>query len=106
GDPVAQQALDVFVASVRHYLGAYLLLLNGADAIVFTGGIGENSARMRAAICANLDWFGIALDPLANDGARGEMPIHGAKSRVQLWIMPRNEELVVARQAKALLEGK
>src|SRR5262249_43973221 len=51
GDRQAQQALDVFVASVRHYLGAYLLLLNGADAIVFTGGIGENSAAMRAGIC-------------------------------------------------------
>src|SRR5205807_1368174 len=59
GDPVAQQALDVFVASVRHYLGSYLLLLNGADAIVFTGGIGENSKTMRSAICAGLDWFGI-----------------------------------------------
>jgi acetate kinase len=104
-DLVAQQALDVFVASVRHYLGAYLLLLNGADAIVFTGGIGENSAAMRAAVCNNLDWFGIALDPLRNDGAKGEMSIHSHNSRVQLWIMPTNEELIVARQAKALLAG-
>jgi acetate kinase len=105
GGPVSQQAIDVFVASVRHYLGAYLLLLNGADAIVFTGGIGENSARMRAAVCADLDWFGIALDPGRNESARGEAPIHAAGSRVQLWIMPTNEELVVARQAKALLES-
>jgi acetate kinase len=104
GGPVSQQALDVFVAAVRHYLGAYLLLLNGADAIVFTGGIGENSARMRQAICADLDWFGIYLDRLKNENAKGEMAIHSAKSRVQLWIMPTNEELVVARQAKALLE--
>ncbi len=106
GGPVSQQAIDVFVAAVRHYLGAYLFLLNGADAIVFTGGIGENSKRMRAAVCANLDWFGIRLDPLKNDNARGEMAIHAADSRVQLWIMPTNEELVVARQAKALLEGQ
>jgi acetate kinase len=105
GDPVAQQAIDVFVASVRNYLGAYLVLLNGADAIVFTGGIGENSSAMRAAVCANLDWFGIFLDPLRNDHAEGEMPIHSARSRVQLWIMPTNEELIVARQAKALLES-
>jgi len=105
GGPVSQQALDVFVASVRHYLGAYLLLLNGADAIVFTGGIGENSKRMRAAICADLDWFGIRLDPLKNDNAKGEMAIHTATSRVQLWIMPTNEELIVARQTKALLES-
>src|SRR5260370_12979179 len=59
GGQASQQALDVFVASVRHYLGAYLVLLDGADAIVFTGGIGENSKHMREAICKDLDWFGI-----------------------------------------------
>ncbi len=104
GGPVSRQAIDVFVASVRHYLGAYLLLLNGADAIVFTGGIGENSSLMRQAVCANLDWFGIALDPVKNESAKGEMAIHAASSRVQVWIMPTNEEIVVARQAKELLE--
>ena len=91
---------------MRHYLGAYLLLLNGADAIVFTGGIGENSVSMRAAICANLDWFGIQLDAAANASARDEAPIHAPGSRVQLWIMPTNEELIVARQAKELLETR
>src|SRR5579872_5044768 len=70
GGPISQQALDVFVASVRHYLGAYLLLLNGADAIVFTGGIGENSTGMREAICADLDWFGIRLDRARNEKDR------------------------------------
>ncbi|MHB1423245.1 MAG: acetate/propionate family kinase [Gemmataceae bacterium] len=104
GGPVSRQAIDVFVASVRHYLGAYLLLLNGADAIAFTGGIGENSSRMRAAICADLDWFGIYLDRAKNETAKGEMAIQSTKSRVQLWIMPTNEELVVARQTQALLE--
>jgi acetate kinase len=103
GDADARLAIDVFVASVRHYLGAYLLLLDGADAIVFTGGIGENSSRMREAVCADLDWFGIRLDRRKNDTAKGEMTIHSADSRVQLWIMPTNEELVVARQAKEFL---
>src|SRR5207302_223435 len=103
GDARARLALDVFVASVRHYLGAYLLLLGGADAIVFTGGIGENSSAMRSAVCANLDWFGIALDPVRNREARGEVPIHAHTSRVQVWTMPTNEELIVARQAKAFL---
>ena len=83
----------MFVASVRHYLGAYLLLLDGADAIVFTGGIGENSSRMREAVCADLDWFGIRLDRQKNATAKGEMAIHATDSRVQLWIMPTNEEL-------------
>jgi acetate kinase len=104
GDDRARMALDVFVASVRHYLGAYLVLLGGADAIVFTGGIGENSATMRAAICANLEWLGIELDPTANANANGEATLHPPSSRVQLWIMPTNEELIVARQTRALLE--
>jgi acetate kinase len=104
GGSSCRQAIEVFVASVRHYLGAYLLLLNGADAIVFTGGIGENSATIRAAVCANLDWFGIHLNPFRNDAARGEAAIHGDQSRVQVWTIPSNEELIVARQTKALLE--
>jgi acetate kinase len=105
GERRARLALDVFVTAVRQYLGAYLLLLNGADAIVFTGGIGENSAAMRAAVCADLDWFGIYLDPERNAAAKAETPIHAAGSRVQLWIMPTNEELIVARQAKECLSG-
>jgi acetate kinase len=103
GNERAQLALDVFVSSVRHYLGAYLLLLGGADAIVFTGGIGENSSEIRRRVCANLSWFGIALDPVKNQEAKGEVPIHEHSSRVQIWIMPTNEELIVARQAKELL---
>ncbi len=105
GDPHAQQAKDVYVASIRHYLGAYLLLQNGTDAIVFTGGIGENSASIRSAVCANLDWFGIFLDPLRNETAEGERAIQGANSRVQIWIMPTNEELIVARHAQACLSA-
>jgi acetate kinase len=103
GGPVSRQAFDVFVASVRHYLGAYLLLLGGADAIVFTGGIGENSATMREAICRNLDWFGIHLSLMNNQTAKGEARIDGPNSRVQLWIMPTNEELIVARQTRDCL---
>jgi acetate kinase len=103
GEARARLALDVFVASVRHYLGAYLVALGGADAIVFTGGIGENSAAMRRRICSELGWFGIALDELRNREANGEVPIHEQTSRVQIWIMPTNEELIVARQAKELL---
>ena len=106
GDPKAILALDVYVASVRHYLGAYLLLLGGADAIVFTGGIGENSISMREAVCKNLAWFGIDLDPVKNQSARGETRIDAPNSRVQVWIMPTNEELIVARQTRDCLQGK
>jgi acetate kinase len=106
GDARSQLALDVFVASVRHYLGAYLVLLGGADAIVFTGGIGENSAKVRSAICANLEWFGIALDPHLNATVRGEARVEAIGSRVQVWIMPANEELIVARQTQELLSPR
>src|SRR5437660_1616466 len=106
GGPVSRQAIDVFVAAVRHYLGAYLLLLNGADAIVFTGGIGENSSAIRSAVCADLDWFGIKLDPIRNHEAKSEVPIDSVTSRVQIWTMPTNEELIVARQAKRWLEDR
>jgi acetate kinase len=103
GHPRARLALQVFVASIRHYLGAYLCLLNGADVIVFTGGIGENSAFIRQAVCQHLDQLGIILDESRNRTARGETPIHAPTSRVQLWIIPTNEELIVARQTRELL---
>jgi acetate kinase len=105
-DPHARLALDVYVASVRHYLGSYLLLLGGADAIVVTGGIGENSSAMRHAICRELDWFGIQLDEVRNQSATGECRIDAPNSRVQLWIMPTNEELIVARQTRDCLQGR
>src|SRR5262249_1614981 len=103
GDARAALALDVFIASIRHYLGAYLVELGGADAIVFTGGIGENSARIRAGGCRDLSWFGIALDEAANASAWGEALVSTSDSRVQVWAVPTNEEIVVARQARDLL---
>ena len=104
GDAKAKLAIDVFIASIRHYLGAFLLELGGADAIVFTGGIGENSSAIRAGVCCGLEWFGIELDLAANAGGAAERQVSTPGSRVQLWCVPTNEEIVVARQAKQLLE--
>ncbi|HEV3122585.1 MAG TPA: acetate/propionate family kinase [Isosphaeraceae bacterium] len=103
GNTKAALAIDVFTNAVRHYLGAYLVELAGADAIVFTGGIGENSSRIRTGVCRDLDWFGISLDESKNKIARGEQCISAASSRVQVWTVPTNEELVVARHTRALL---
>ena len=105
GDARATLALDVFIGSVRHYLGAYLVELGGADVIVFTGGIGENNAALRTAVCRDLDELGIVLDEASNEKAHGELSIHDRQSRVQIWVMPTNEELVVARLAAELLKG-
>jgi acetate kinase len=106
GSRPAQLALEVFASSVRHYLGAYLVELGGADVIVFTGGIGENLAAFRADVLGGLEQLGIVLDQARNQSAHGEMPIHADDSRVQVWVVPTNEELIVARQVKELLAGK
>jgi acetate kinase len=104
GNEKAKLALDVFTDAVRQYLGAYILLLGGVDAIVFTGGIGENSPTVRSAVCANLDWFGIMVDPKMNSVAEGERRIDALGGRVQIWTMPTNEELIVARQTRDYLQ--
>ena len=105
GNAKAQLALDVFVSEARRWIGGYFLQLNGADALVFTAGIGENRAELRAAICANLDQLGIQLDPAKNDSLRAtEGVISTESSRVKVLVIPTNEELVVAREAKRLLE--
>jgi acetate kinase len=104
GDVRAEMAINVFVNAVRHYLGAYMLELNGVDAIVFTGGIGENSARIRSGVCRDLDWFGIELDPGLNAAGPVERAVSTPKSRVQVWTVPTNEEIVVARQSKHIIE--
>jgi acetate kinase len=106
GNAGATLALDVFIESIRHYLGAYLLQLGGADAIVFTGGIGENSARVRAGVCKDLGWFGIDVDWIKNTVGEGERTVTTPESRVQVWCVPTNEEIVVARQARDLLTRK
>lgn len=105
GSEPAQMALDVFVGSVRQYLGSYLVELGGADAIVFTAGIGEKGANVRRLVCADLEELGIVLDESANANASGECRINAPTSRVQIWVVPTNEELVVARQTKQVVEG-
>jgi acetate kinase len=106
GNAEAQLALDVFVASARHWIGSYFFQLNGADAIVFTAGIGENHAQLRAAICADLDQLGIVLDPAKNTATKAaEAVISADHSKVKVLVIPTNEELVVARETKRLLEA-
>lgn len=101
----ARLALDVFTSEVRRHLGGLLIELGGADAIVFTGGIGENGINVRSAICADLQELGIELDEERNTGAQGEARISTDEGRVQIWVVPTNEEIIVARQTKELLEG-
>ena len=104
GSRRARTAIDVYVASIRHWLGAGVVELGGLDAIGFAGGIGENSPSTRAAVVAGLTDLGIAIDAEKNAApAGGERAIHAASSRVAIWVIPTNEELIVARQARDLL---
>ena len=101
----AQLALDVYTSDIRRQLGGMLVALGGADVIVFTGGIGENGVQIREQVCADLGEFGIRLDSQRNQNARGEVAIHADDERTQIWIVPTNEEIVVARQTWQLLKG-
>ena len=100
GHERADLALKVFVQSIRQYLGAYLTVLGGADAIVFTGGIGENSTRIRRDVCAGMEWAGIILDPQKNEAVKrgSESALEATGSKTAIWVVPTNEEIVVARQ--------
>ncbi len=90
---------------MRHYVGAYLAVLNGADLIVFTGGIGENSAAFREAVCRRMDYAGIKLDMQKNKTRGKEETISADDSRVRIMVIPTNEELIVARQTQDVLAG-
>ena len=106
GHAAARLALDTYVSEIRRHLGGMMMALGGADAIVFTGGIGENGKQIRRAICDGLDDFGIALDMSKNESATAsECRVDRDGSRVQLWLVPTNEELIVARQTLAALQS-
>lgn len=105
GNDRAQLSLDIYVTEIRRHLGGLLVELGGADAIVFTGGIGENGVGIRAAVCDGLGELGIQLDLTANQNVSGEAEISAEDSKVEIWVIPTNEELIVAGQTKALLES-
>lgn len=103
GNPRARLALDVFVRAIRHYVGAFLLELGGLDVISFSGGIGENSASIRAAVLSNLQAFGIEFDEAKNTSTRGEAAISSTGSAVKVLVIPANEESIIARETVAVV---
>jgi len=106
-DRRAKLAIEVYCYRVRKYIGSYLAALDGAQAIVFAGGVGENAASIRERICAGLGWFGIELDAGANaatvNGREGR--ISTADSRLAVWVIPTDEELVIARDTVRAVSG-
>lgn len=105
GNPRAQLAVEVYVHHIRHWIGSFLLQLNGADALVFTAGIGENDTIVRRLVCSSADQLGIILDPEKNAATKSvEAMISAPNSRTRILVIPTNEELVVAREVKRFLE--
>lgn len=103
GNERAQLALDVFERTVIRYIGAYTAVLNGVDAIVFTAGIGENNIDARASICKKIDYLGFEFDDQANDCRGKEVEISKPGSKVRIFVIPTNEELMIARETKDLV---
>jgi acetate kinase len=100
-EPGAAQAIACFVARIRREIGAMVATIGGIDALVFTGGIGENSARIRAAVTGGLDWLGIEINPERNEDQSYELSTHG--SRVRVFRIPTDEEWMIARHAIGLM---
>ena len=106
GNERAQTAIEVYVSAIRHWLGAGIVELGGLDTIAFAGGIGENSPMIRNAVVAGLEDLGVTIDQSSNASpAENEHEITGKGSRVRLWVIPTNEELIVARQTRDFLAG-
>lgn len=104
GDEKAAMTIDVFCYSVKKYIGAYAAAMGGLDCIVFTGGIGENSKKVRSEVCSGLDFLGVRLDAEKNkNGGRGDAVLSADDSRVKICLVNTNEELMIARETKEVL---
>ncbi len=106
GDKKAKNAFDVFCYRIKKYIGAYTAALGGVDAVVFTGGIGENSTDVRKACCENMSYFGITLDDAANESADREKIITTPDSRTKVLVIPTNEELVIALDTMEIVKER
>ncbi len=105
GNEDATLALDKFAYDVRKYIGSYAAALGGCDCLVFTAGVGENSASMRERICQGLEYMGVKLDPEKNKIRGEEVCISTADSKVKVWIIPTNEELMIAQDTAELVKA-
>lgn len=104
GNSRAQTALDMFAYRVQKFIGAYIAAMNGVDAIVFTGGIGENDSVTREKVLTQMSWFGIDTDIEKNRATRGTAEIITTrKSKVKALVIPTNEELMIANDTYALV---
>ena len=104
GNTRAKYAFEIFTYRIKKYIGAYAAAMGGLDALVFTGGIGENSSRVRKAVCENMEFLGIKIHPKLNENPTGEAEISPAGSKVRVLRIPTNEELVIALDTVRIVE--
>ena len=105
GNEACQLALDKFAYEVAKYVGAYAAALNGIDVLTFTAGVGENDGAVRAAVCEYLGFRGVEIDPELNSKRGKEMVISTPTSTVQVWVVPTNEELMIAQDTAELVKA-
>ena len=104
GNADCELALEKFAYETRKYIGSYAAVLGGLDCLVFTAGVGENSASMRARICKNLEYLGVKIDPVKNNVRGKEALISADDSKVAVWVIPTNEELMIAQDTAELVK--
>ncbi len=104
GNERAKLAVDILCYQIKKYIGSYAAALGGLDAVCFTGGIGENDDVVRERVCENMEVLGIKLDAAKNHGCREEACISTADSKVAVWVLPTNEELLIARDTQEIVE--
>ena len=107
GDRRCEQAIDVYCYRIRQYLGSYFAVMNGCDAIIFTAGVGENSAHIRSKVCSNLEYLGVKIDESRNlnPDKLKEYRISTDDSKVDVYVVPTDEEMVIALDAAKIANG-
>ncbi len=105
GDAQAKKTFDAYIRSVVRFVGAYVAVMNGVDAIAITAGVGENNPNIRKAICEHLGYLGIEIDDEKNNSRGEEIEISTANSKVKVFVVPTNEELAIARETVALVKN-
>ncbi|MBR6761181.1 MAG: acetate kinase [Oscillospiraceae bacterium] len=104
GNQRAKLAQDILAYEIQKYIGSYAAAMNGVDAVLFTGGIGENSWEVRESVCENMDFFGIKIDRELNRQSRGKLvKLSTPDAAVEVWVVPTNEELLIARDTLAVI---
>ena len=104
GDKKAKLVSEMLIYEIKKYIGSYAAAMNGLDAVLFTGGIGENAAEVRQGVCDDMDFFGIKIDNELNKTVHGTLTkLSTPDSKVEVWVVPTNEELLIARDTLALI---